>query len=286
MAKGDLAAACEQFRASDKLDPAVGTELNLADCEEQRGHLASAWELYRTVTEKLTQSDDRLAFARQRTQALEPRLPKLTLILAQAAPKNSTVRDGNIELGSAAFGVALPLDPGTHEFVVSAPAFESRSFQLQLAEGEARSLTVTPGNAQVAAPQAVIPVVASTPNKPNVPDENAGGSSRRTFGLVIGGVGLAGLGVGAIAGLSSIAKQHTVQAQCQPDKSCTSAGLSAAHSGRTLEMVSNVGWIVGAGALGVGAYFLLTSGSTKEPSTSVALASDATGAQLSLRRSF
>src|SRR3954469_19109418 len=78
MDKGDFDAACEQFRASDKLDAAVGTELNLADCEEKRGHLASAWELYRAAAEKLADRDERLALARSRIRALAPRLPKLT----------------------------------------------------------------------------------------------------------------------------------------------------------------------------------------------------------------
>ncbi len=69
MAKGDYAVACEQFRASDKLDPEVGTELNLADCEEKRAHLASAWELYRTVEEKLPENGSGL----HRERALERR---------------------------------------------------------------------------------------------------------------------------------------------------------------------------------------------------------------------
>src|SRR5258708_23407364 len=47
MAKKQLDVACEKFRESDRLDPAVGTHFNLANCEEQRGHLASAWGLYR-----------------------------------------------------------------------------------------------------------------------------------------------------------------------------------------------------------------------------------------------
>jgi hypothetical protein len=86
MVKGDLGAACEQFRASDKLDPAVGTELNLADCEEKRGRLASAWELYRTVADKLADNDERFAFARSHAQALKPRMPTLTLTLEADAP--------------------------------------------------------------------------------------------------------------------------------------------------------------------------------------------------------
>src|SRR6185369_2421775 len=117
MDRADFTAACEQFRASDKLDAAVGTELNLADCEEKRGHLASAWELYRTAAEKLSERDERLAFARSRIQA--------------GAPQESTVRDGDVELG-AVLGVALPMDPGPHTLVVSAPGFAPQSFAVRL----------------------------------------------------------------------------------------------------------------------------------------------------------
>src|SRR4051812_11420178 len=77
LAKGDFERACEQFRASDKLDPAPGTELNLADCEEKRGRLASAWELFRTVEEKLSANDERLPVAHGRALALEARVPRL-----------------------------------------------------------------------------------------------------------------------------------------------------------------------------------------------------------------
>jgi hypothetical protein len=285
MTKGDLASACEQFRASDKLDPAVGTELNLADCEEKRGHLASAWELYRTVEEKLSQTDERLPFAHTRAQALEPRVPKLTLTLAPTAPKDSTVRDGSVDLGSAAFGVALPVEPGAHELVVSAPGFEPRTFRLQLAEGQAQALTVSPGNAVGVAPIANLPAI-SAKSADKTTEPSASGSSTRTLGFVIGGVGVAGLGVGAIAGILELGKAHTVDANCHPDKSCSGAGVSAAKSGRTLEMVSNVGWVVGAAALGAGAYFLLTSGPSTKPTTSLALVTNPMGGQLSLRRTW
>ncbi len=290
MSKGDYPSACEQFRASDKLDPAVGTELNLADCEEKRGRLASAWELYRAVSEKLSESDPRLSLARDHARALAPRVPKLTLVLAENAPKNSAVRDGDVELGSAAFGVALPLDPGAHDLVVSALGRESRTYHVLLAEGQAQTLNVEPAAASVAvAPANVTSAPVSAAKTALVapraaPDST--GSSKRAAGFVIGGVGVVGLGVGATFGALMLSKKHTVDANCNPDKSCNAAGVDAAHSAHTFQVVSNVGWIAGAAALGVGAVLVLTSGGSERPATTLALAPTPAGAQFSLKRSF
>ena len=283
MAKADFDRACEQFRASDKLDPAPGTELNLADCEEKRGRLASAWVQFRSVEEKLSPNDERVAVAHGRAEALRARVPKLTLTLAPTAPRGSTVRDGNVELGSAAFGIALPLDPGAHQLLVSAPGFATRAFEIQLAEGEARTLVVTPG----AATGAVSPAV-SAPAEPHASHDaaSAGSPGRRTLGFVLGGVGVAGLSLGTVAGLMVLSKKSAVDDGCHPDKSCTNAGLDAARSAHDLQIVANVSWVVGAAALGAGAYFLLTSGSSSKPSTSVALAPSPGGGQLSLSRSW
>ncbi|MEP7053559.1 MAG: hypothetical protein ABJB12_24565 [Pseudomonadota bacterium] len=281
MAKGDFERACEQFKASDKLDPASGTELNLADCEEKRGRLAGAWELFRTVEEKLSANDERLPVAHARAQALQGRVPRLTVRLAPGAPPSSTFREGGVEFDAATFGLPLPMDPGAHELLVSAPGFVPRLFSLRLAEGESRELTVLPGAPLKQVQPAAVPLPSSTPR-----ESSSGRAGTRTLGFALGGVGIGGVSVGAVAGVLMLGQKNAVNDECHPDKSCTKAGLAAAHSAHTLQAVSNVGWVVGAAALGAGAYLLLTSNTRDKPSTTLALAPTPTGGQLSLNRSW
>src|SRR5688500_10877054 len=62
---GDYGGACAKFRESERLDPAIGTTFNIADCEERQGHVARAWTLYREVAQRLPASDGRRAIAEE-----------------------------------------------------------------------------------------------------------------------------------------------------------------------------------------------------------------------------
>ena len=50
--RGDHAAACQAFIESYALEPAVGTLLNLARCDEELGAPARAWVKYREVIQR------------------------------------------------------------------------------------------------------------------------------------------------------------------------------------------------------------------------------------------
>ncbi len=255
---GDIAGACAKFRESDRLDPAVGTTFNIADCEERLGHLARAWTLFDEVTQRLPVADKRRAVAQKRAAALEPRLPKLSIRLAAGAPEATRiVRDG-VELGSASQGTALPVDPGEHVVVVSAPGRAERSFKLLVSEREIRALEVAPGE-----PVADAASVGSAPAAS--PDTAALAKSKSpVLGYVLGGVGIAGLITGAVAGALVLQKKGIVDDHCDADKRCDDEGIDATESGKTLGIVTTVGLVTGVVGLGAGAYLIVSAGSSRD----------------------
>ncbi|HEX4335408.1 MAG TPA: hypothetical protein VH062_05810 [Polyangiaceae bacterium] len=273
----DYDTACPRFRESNKLDPAVGTLLNLAVCETARGRVATGWELFRAVAEKLPIDDPRRDFVAKQLSQIEPRLPHLMLTLASGSPIDTRAKEGDAEFASATFGVPLPMDPGKHTFTVDAQGYDAATVDVELAEGKQQSLEIAPGPLKPALPASTTTSSVLAPSG----DENGKGHDTRVLGWVIGGVGVAGLGVGLGTGLMALGKKSTADEQCSDKlRVCSAAGRDAASSGRTLAIVSTVGWIAGALGVGAGAYFIITS---KPRAPQTALSTDIGPGTASLR---
>jgi hypothetical protein len=75
---------------------------------------------------------------------------------------------------------------------------------------------------------------------------------------VVGGVGIAGLAVGGIAGRLALGKKGIVDENCQ-DLRCNEEGLAALDSGKTLATVSTVGFAVGLAGLATGVVLVLSA---------------------------
>jgi hypothetical protein len=279
--RGDHATACEKFRESNRLDPAVGTLLNIAICEEELGQLASAWQHYLEVLEGLFVSDDRLPFVKARVQALEKRVPRLTLRLSTRAPGTTRVRLASTELTPASFGVALPVDPGEHELVVRADGHEARHYPVGVAEGEHEEIVVEPGP-----PVQARPAVARPKPKPSAAVARAPTSGRRTAGFIIGGTGVAALAVGTVAGLMVLDRKAAVEDGCNEQKICTPEAVDAADSGATLGAVSNVAFVAGGLAVLSGAYLVLSSPASGKPQTALSYGATWSALALSVHQSF
>src|SRR5690606_24452888 len=179
----DFDTACAKFEESNRLDAASGTTLNLAHCEERRGHVASAWERYRAAVRLLAEGDRRREFAKNKVRQLEPLVPHLTIELSPDAPPETQVSRNGKTL-TASFGVPLPLDPGEYTITVMAPSRLSADYEVTLEPGERKSITVEPGE------------VVDTPpeqKETKVVVQKDSGATARTLGYVFGGIGVAAL---------------------------------------------------------------------------------------------
>jgi hypothetical protein len=264
MKAGDFATACPRFAESLRLDEKVGTALNLAECEEHQGQLASARaHAQRAIDLALAGHDDRLALAQERFAALDRRVPRLTVTLAPGAPPDALVRRDTVPLGPGSLGSALPVDPGAHVVVVSAPGFESKTFPVQLVEGQTSQLEVTPG-APLPQP-APEPPPAPRPAPVPPPPEPVGptGSGMRTWGWIAGGVGVAGAAAGSVLGLMAISKNNQSKQTCDAENVCDQGGKDERDTARALGDASTVAFVVGGAGIATSIVLLLTSPSQK-----------------------
>ena len=263
MAREDYASACKNFEDSQKLDPAIGTIFNLANCEELRGRLASAWQRFTEVAQQLPDTDDRRVIALERADALKERLPYLTLRFDSSVPPDARVARDGIAIGAAGLGVPLPVDPGEHDIVVSAAGRKDKAFRVSLALAEKKELDVTAGDP--------VPVAPTGPPAARPSDERGGPP---LVGYVLAGVGVVGVAIGAVTGVMALDRKRIMKDDgCDSDgNTCrTQTGVDAASSGEILSTTSTIAFAIGGVSLGVGAYFLLFTGdetkSAGRPST-------------------
>ncbi len=254
--KKDFSTACAKFRESNRLDPAVGTVFNIADCEEKLGRLATSWTLFQEVVQRLPNDDDRRAIASDRAHALEARVPTLNIHLAPSDRTDVVVRRDGVVLGSASLDTALPVDPGEHTVIVEAPGTQSAVFTSRVGQAEHATLAVKVGS---------ISTVSQPPQ--GTPQTSGSAHSSHAAAYVMGGIGVAGLVTGVVAGLTVLSKKSTVNEQCVGNM-CTQAGLDAAHSGKTYGLITTIGLVTGAVGLGAATYLFLSAPAAENPHSS------------------
>jgi len=138
MKQHKLAEACPKLEESQRLDPGMGTAFRLAECYEGLGRLARAWTLYRSVIAEAQAKKEhqREAFAKKRSDALEPKLGRMTVTVSAAIagmPGLSITRDGE-EIARADWGAVARVDPGAHTVRAIGPgkkAWETRTADAQ-----------------------------------------------------------------------------------------------------------------------------------------------------------
>jgi hypothetical protein len=259
--------ACPKLERSQALDPALGTEFNLADCLEHTGQAARAYQLFGDVAALARASGrtERERSARERQGKLEGQIGHILLSVESLAALPDAVlqRDGE-ELPREAWGRPLVVASGRHTFSVSAPRHEPWTAPIEVG-ARARVELRVPALKPVATPARS----RSTGAPPADPYNPEPGSTHRTLAYVAAGVGVAGIAVGTTFGALSLVRKGRAsegcpeQTQCADERSAQewTRATSAGH-------VSTLGFV--AGSLGLGGAALIWLSAPKRSITTTA----------------
>lgn len=281
MQAGDYPTACARFADSERLEPAPGTLLNLAECETHIGKLVSAHEHFGVAASGFPRGDVRRTVALSREAELDKRVPRLTLRLVPSAPPDAIVHEGEGVLERATLGTPMLVDPGKVVVVVTAAGRVNRTYALALKEGDQveQSLDAgepTPAGAATPPPVTAPPTVSPPPSAEEPPSSS---QLRRTLGFAVGGVGVAGLAVGAVTGILALDRASTVKQHC-PDQACDAQGLDAASQGKWMAPTSTVSFIAGGVLVAAGAYLVFFGNGPKTVALAPSMSTSGVGALL------
>jgi tetratricopeptide (TPR) repeat protein len=256
--EGKCDQALEHLHESLRLDPKAITLINLADCEEKVGRLTDAMVHWvdaraRAQAEGARPIEEE---AEKRALALEPRLARLTIVLAPGTPADAVVERDGIALVRPSLGIPLPLDPGAHVIVLRAAGRLDKTTRVTLGEGEGRRIEVESGAVAVPSPSG---------------DARSSRSAVRPLMLV--GLGAAALGVtvGTVAGLMALDAAKSAESAC-PTMRCDQKALDDIDSGRAMGTTSTIGFAVAGAGAALAVYGLLSGerpGRAKKPDASV-----------------
>jgi hypothetical protein len=151
-------------------------------------------------------------------------------------------------------GTPLEVDPGERVFVFTVPGQPpvTRTFVLKEGDKERRERVVIGA-----------PVNGPTPASPaTFASEPAHGSgTRKSLGLVAGGLGVAGVAVGGVFGAMTLSKVSAQKTDCASVNACTNPTQAASDhaSAETDRTIATIGFIAGGALLVGGAVLFLTA---------------------------
>lgn len=272
---GRWADAVDMFTRAESMVHSPVHLLYMARSYEKLGSLVKARESYIRITNeelpagasqpiKEAKSD-----AQKELDALEPRVPYVSVVVQGVGPKPVTVTMDGVNVPPALLGVPRPVDPGEHKFEAVAEGMDSAVSSISVKEGRSETvvLTLHPGSAPAAQPPVgyaapVYPGGAGSP--PPEADSGKHGPSPLTW--VAFGVGGVGLVVGTVFALKSSSKVDDANNLCHlpgPDGTrtyCSPQASSLDDDARSAKTISLVGFIAGGVGVATGVTLLLVTG--------------------------
>lgn len=223
------------FDDAYKLFPAPTLVLYMARCQRKLGKLVEARALYEKLLAEPIPEGASAAFHEAQSNgetelaALRQRIPTLKVSVKGALKTGARVLLDGVPLALAP--ARKELNPGRYTLVATADDTEAVVRTVTLAEGASETIELT---------------IAG--------DTRSGGTL--VPALAAFGVGVAGLGVGAVTGGLVIGKASDLKARCMGNL-CPASDKDEADAARALGTVSTVAFVVGAAGVTAGVVLLI-----------------------------
>jgi hypothetical protein len=250
---GRVAEACREFEESQRLEPALGTLLNMANCHERLERLLLAMREFQEAASSAHSAGitDVESFARERASALAREIPSLEVRVDRAtAPAGLSVRLESALIAPPEWGIPRPVEPGRYRIEASAPGRVSFQKELILARGAGRLIVQIPNLLEAA------PATESDTSSDTTSELRFG--PRRVAAMVAGGVGVAGVVTGAIFGLRSMSKHDDAEEYCKSGRCTDRRGVELSDQALSAGNVSTIAFAIGAAGLASGAVLWFT----------------------------
>jgi hypothetical protein len=278
--KQDYETALDRFQRASSLFRAPSISVMEARTLVKLGRLVAALDKYEETRHTALPADASEALQRavndaaRESEELRARVPllRISLVGKPLSVEAKVTIDGK-PVPAALLDVERPVDPGHHAIEATAAGLSPVRRSIELVQGEHRQVDIqfgssTPSDRLLLSPQAEqrpTPGANSTPRNPLT-----------TWGWAATGLGAVGLGTSLVTGVVALGKKSDLDSACHPG--CPQSSSDTLDSFRFNRTLSYASFVVGAAALGVGGYILL-SGSRESSHVSASLSPD--GAALS-----
>ena len=249
--RGELEKALEKFRAAHALAETPITALELGRTFVMMGKLVEGREVLLAVQRIPVRKNEsqKAVDARKESDslaaAIKPRLATLNLTV-KGSGKLSV---DNVSVPAAAFSAPRLVNPGLHVIVSEVEGAAPKRQEITLTEGQTQEVVV-----DMAAEKGVARTDDKVVPPTNPPPPESHGRSPLVY--VGFGVGIVGVGVGAVTGILTLSKAGNLKDACVSEK-CPPSSQSDLDSAGTTGTISTIGFIVGAVGLTVGLVTLL-----------------------------
>lgn len=250
----NFADALVEFRASYSIVKSPNSHFFIANCLRDLGRLSEAYVEYNRVAEEARAAGEQYAGAVDAANAERDAIaPKIVLVNVSTpgAPADATLSVGGMDVTSDLAGKPVPAMPGSIEVKLSAPGKTPATQTVTGAAGETKTVTVEfVADSSVSDPP-------STGGKFFTP--------MRIGAIAAAGVGVGGMILFAVQGSASNTTFDRLKERCGGP--CPQEFAADVETGKSQQLLANVGLGVGIVGLGVGATLFALSMKKKPDAT-------------------